>query len=53
MKLETLYRKAVAAGMAKDPRGPEAVRRLLDDERTACSIPTPTPASWPATRPPR
>ncbi|MGB8957422.1 MAG: NGG1p interacting factor NIF3 [Candidatus Aminicenantales bacterium] len=33
MKLETLYRKAVAAGIAKDPRGPEAVRRLLDDER--------------------
>lgn len=34
MKLETLYRKAVAAGMAKDPRGPEEVRRLLDEERT-------------------
>ena len=33
MKLETLYKKAVAAGIAKDPRGPEAVRRLLDDER--------------------
>jgi putative NIF3 family GTP cyclohydrolase 1 type 2 len=33
MKLETLYRKAVAAGMAKDPRGPEEVRRLLDEER--------------------
>jgi putative NIF3 family GTP cyclohydrolase 1 type 2 len=33
MKLEAFYRKAVAAGIASDPRGPEAVRRLLDDER--------------------
>jgi putative NIF3 family GTP cyclohydrolase 1 type 2 len=33
MKLESLYRKAVAAGIAKDPRGPDAVRRILDDER--------------------
>ncbi|MGZ5468584.1 MAG: NGG1p interacting factor NIF3, partial [Candidatus Aminicenantales bacterium] len=33
MKLEALYRNAVAAGIAKDPRGPEAVRRILDDER--------------------
>ncbi len=33
MKLETLYRKAVAAGIASDPRGPEAVRGLLDEER--------------------
>ena len=33
MKLESLYRKAVAAGIAKDPRGPEAMRRILDDER--------------------
>ncbi|HMA53765.1 MAG TPA: NGG1p interacting factor NIF3 [Acidobacteriota bacterium] len=33
MKLETLYRKAVAAGIAKDPRGPEAVQRILDEER--------------------
>jgi len=33
MKLETLYRKAVAVGIAKDPRGPEEVRRVLDDER--------------------
>jgi putative NIF3 family GTP cyclohydrolase 1 type 2 len=32
MKLETLYRKAVAAGRARDPRGPEEVRRLLDEE---------------------
>jgi putative NIF3 family GTP cyclohydrolase 1 type 2 len=34
MKLETLYRKAVAVGIAKDPRGSEEVRRLLDDART-------------------
>jgi len=33
MKLETLYRKAVAAGIANDPRGAEAVRKILDDER--------------------
>lgn len=33
MKLETLYRKAVAAGMAKDPRGSDELRRILDDER--------------------
>lgn len=33
MKLETLYRKAVAAGIASDPRGPEAIRKLLDEER--------------------
>jgi putative NIF3 family GTP cyclohydrolase 1 type 2 len=33
MKLESLYQKAVAAGIAKDPRGPEAMRRILDDER--------------------
>lgn len=33
MRLETIYRKAVAAGMAKDPRGAEEVRRLLDEER--------------------
>jgi putative NIF3 family GTP cyclohydrolase 1 type 2 len=32
MKLDTLYRKAVAAGIANDPRGPEAVRKVLDDE---------------------
>jgi len=34
MKLEALYRKAVSAGIAKDPRGPEAVRRILEDERS-------------------
>ncbi|MGZ5498118.1 MAG: NGG1p interacting factor NIF3 [Candidatus Aminicenantales bacterium] len=33
MKLETLYKRAVAAGIAKDPRGAAAVQRLLDDER--------------------
>ena len=33
MKLETLYRKAVAAGMANDLRGPDELRRLLDEER--------------------
>lgn len=33
MKLDALYRKAVAVGVAKDPRGPEAVRRILEDER--------------------
>ncbi|MCK7476531.1 MAG: hypothetical protein M0C28_02345 [Candidatus Moduliflexus flocculans] len=31
MKLEQLYRKAVAAGIANDPRGPEEVRRVLDE----------------------
>jgi len=34
MKLDTLYRKAVSIGIANDPRGSEAVRRILDDERT-------------------
>lgn len=33
MKLETLYRKAVDAGIANDPRGPEEIRRILDEER--------------------
>jgi putative NIF3 family GTP cyclohydrolase 1 type 2 len=33
MKLDRLYRKAVAAGIAKDPRGSEAMRRILEDER--------------------
>lgn len=33
MKLEHLYRAAVAAGIAHDPRGPEAVRKILDEER--------------------
>ena len=33
MKLDTFYRKAVAAGIARDPRGAEAVRKLLDEER--------------------
>src|SRR4030042_448342 len=32
MKLETLYRKAVSVGIANDPRGPEELRRILDDE---------------------
>jgi putative NIF3 family GTP cyclohydrolase 1 type 2 len=34
MKLEALYRKAVAVGIANDPRGPEEIRRILDEERT-------------------
>ncbi|MGA2361880.1 MAG: NGG1p interacting factor NIF3 [Candidatus Aminicenantales bacterium] len=34
MKLESLYRKAVAVGIANDPRGPAELRRILDDERT-------------------
>ena len=33
MKLDALYRKAVSVGIANDPRGPDAVRRILDDER--------------------
>jgi putative NIF3 family GTP cyclohydrolase 1 type 2 len=33
MKLEALYKKAVAVGIARDPRGPEEVRRILEDER--------------------
>jgi putative NIF3 family GTP cyclohydrolase 1 type 2 len=33
MKLETFYRKAVAVGIDRDPRGPEAVQRILEDER--------------------
>lgn len=32
MKLETLYRKAVAVGMERDPRGPDEPRRLLGEE---------------------
>jgi putative NIF3 family GTP cyclohydrolase 1 type 2 len=31
MKLEQLYRKAVAVGIANDPRGPEEVGRVLAD----------------------
>jgi len=33
MKLETLYRTAVSLGIANDPRGQEAIRKILDDER--------------------
>jgi putative NIF3 family GTP cyclohydrolase 1 type 2 len=33
MKLDDLYRKAIAAGIASDPRGAEAVRKLLEDEK--------------------
>jgi len=33
MKLETLYRRAVSVGIANDPRGSEAVRKILDEER--------------------
>src|SRR4030066_1136944 len=32
MKLETPYRKAASIGIANDPRGPEELRRILDDE---------------------
>jgi putative NIF3 family GTP cyclohydrolase 1 type 2 len=32
MKLDALYRKAVAVGTARDPRGPEEIRRVLDEE---------------------
>ncbi len=34
MKLEAIYKKAVVIGIANDPRGPEAVRKVLDEERT-------------------
>ncbi len=33
MKIETIYRRAVAAGIANDPRGPEAVGKLLEEEK--------------------
>ena len=33
MKLDALYKKAVAVGMANDLRGPEELRRILDEER--------------------
>ncbi|HPW17990.1 MAG TPA: NGG1p interacting factor NIF3 [Candidatus Aminicenantes bacterium] len=33
MRLDALYRKAVAVGIARDPRGPDEVRRLLEEER--------------------
>jgi putative NIF3 family GTP cyclohydrolase 1 type 2 len=33
MKLDALYKKAVAIGMANDLRGPEELRRILDEER--------------------
>jgi hypothetical protein len=33
MKLETLYRKAVETGIARDRRGAEAIQRLLQEER--------------------
>jgi putative NIF3 family GTP cyclohydrolase 1 type 2 len=32
MKLESLYRKAVAVGMSRDLREPDEIRRILDDE---------------------
>lgn len=32
MKLETFYRRAVAAGMERDPRGGDELRRLLGEE---------------------
>jgi putative NIF3 family GTP cyclohydrolase 1 type 2 len=32
MKLESLYRKAVAVGMSRDLRGPAEIRKILDDE---------------------
>jgi putative NIF3 family GTP cyclohydrolase 1 type 2 len=32
MKLETLYKKAVAIGAARDLRGPDEIRRVLNDE---------------------
>ena len=69
MKLERLYRKAVAAGIAKDPAAPKPcgassttsgrsrrssrTTNAKPGSPTACSIPTPTRVSWPATRPPR
>jgi len=34
MKLDALYKKAVAVGMANDLRGPEELLRILDEERT-------------------
>ncbi|MBN2266203.1 MAG: NGG1p interacting factor NIF3, partial [Candidatus Aminicenantes bacterium] len=34
MKLDTLYRRAVAAGIAADPRGSEAVGRILEEEKS-------------------
>ena len=33
MKLEALYKKAVAVGVANDLRGPDEIRRILDGER--------------------
>jgi len=33
MKLGTLYRKAVAVGADRDLRGPDGIRRVLDEER--------------------
>jgi putative NIF3 family GTP cyclohydrolase 1 type 2 len=33
MKLDALYKKAVAIGMANDLRGPGELRRILDEER--------------------
>ena len=33
MKLDALYKKAVAVGMANDLRGPEELGRILDEER--------------------
>jgi len=32
MKLESLYRKAVAVGMSRDLRGADEIRKILDDE---------------------
>jgi putative NIF3 family GTP cyclohydrolase 1 type 2 len=32
MKLKTLYRKAVSVGIARDLRGPDEIRRLLEEE---------------------
>jgi len=34
MTIETLYRRMVAAGMARDPRGPDELRRILEEEES-------------------
>ncbi len=33
MDIDTLYRKIIAVGMARDPRGEEELKRILDDEK--------------------
>ncbi len=44
MKLETLYRKAIAIGMANDPRGDKELKKILKEEKERLKKLTPEEA---------